>query len=154
MTYGNLDAAIFSNIYCIITKIISCHHYPSHLMNRAMSTDCDCWKCNIWYGFACCSEGSHGRVSLPVIVGLHDRKTLLLPFGCGLSTAYCSFNSLLLPLMFPMHNSSSEMACKKITHPNWPMYPDASCSDDHDKPEDPWDCQVSSDLKNVLYTNK
>ena len=50
----------------------------SHLTNGSLSTDGDCWKGNVRYGFGRCSESSYCGISLPDIVCLVDREGFLL----------------------------------------------------------------------------
>ena len=50
----------------------------SHLTNEPLSTDGDCWKGNVRYGFGCCSESSYCGISLPDIVCLVEREDFFL----------------------------------------------------------------------------
>ena len=52
--------------------------YCSHLTNWSLSTDGDCWKGNVRYGFGRCSESSHCWLFLPSIICLIDREVLLI----------------------------------------------------------------------------
>ena len=121
---------IFKNLKHICVKICpKVLNYPYDLGDWSLSTYCDRWKINLWYGLSCCVKSGQNWIILPVFISLNSR----LIHMSNLKTFYAK--KLKVRLLYLSRPKDSQ----------------GSSNDEYDSPNYSWSYEVFATLKNVVH---